>query len=117
MVGASMKRMAPKFDLQWIAAAIVLLLALGPMAVAQSSKVLALEDAVEFALKNYPAVRVALERVSAAQEGVGLARTSYLPRTDLFWHTNRATDNNDSGPLLPQSSTAPITRPATRTPS
>src|SRR5258707_2672382 len=117
MVGASMKRMAPKFDLQWIAAAIVLLLALAPMAVAQSSKVLALEDAVEFALKNYPAVRVALERVSAAQEGVGLARTSYLPRADLLWQTNRATDNNISGLLLPQSVIAPITGAVRLSPS
>ncbi len=104
-------------DLNWIAVAFVLLLALGPMAVAQSPKVLTLEQAVDFALKNYPAVRAALERVSAAQAGVGLARTSYLPRADMLWQTNRATDNNITGLLLPQSVIAPITGAVTLSPS
>src|SRR5712672_868866 len=98
-------------DLKWIALAFVLLLVLGPMAVAQSSKVLTLEEAVDFALKNYPAVRASLERVNAAQAGVGLARTNYLPRADMIWQTNRATDNNITGLLLPQSIIAPISGP------
>src|SRR5712664_3999113 len=103
--------------LKWIAVALVLLLALGPMAVAQSSRVLTLEQAVDFALKNYPAVRASLERVSAAQAGVGLERTSYLPRADMLWQTNRATDNNITGLLLPQSIIAPITGAVTLSPS
>src|SRR6266481_4171593 len=98
-------------DLNWLVVAFVLLLALGPIAVAQSPKVLTLEQAVDFALKNYPAVRASLERVSAAQAGVGLARTSYLPRADMLWQTNRATDNNITGLLLPQTVIAPITGP------
>jgi len=55
-----------------------------------SSKVLTLEEAVDFALKNYPAVRFfgAGQRCAG---GVGLARTSYLPRADMLWQTNRAT--------------------------
>src|SRR6266702_3095405 len=73
------------------------------------SKVLTLEDAVDFALKNYPAVRASLERVNAAQAGIGLARTNYLPRADMLWQTNRATDNNITGLLLPQSIISPIT--------
>src|SRR5258705_14014372 len=96
---------------KWIAVVFVLPLALGPMAVAQSSKVLTLEEAVDFALKNYPAVRASLERVTAAQAGVGLARTNYLPRADMVWQTNRATDNNVTGLLLPQSIIAPISGP------
>src|SRR5467141_1098066 len=80
-------------------------------------KVLTLEQAVDFALKNYPAVRASLERVSAAQAGVGLARTSYLPRADMLWQTNRATDNNITGLLLPQSVIAPITGAVTLSPS
>src|SRR5712664_799516 len=103
--------------LNLIVVAFVLLLALGPMAVAQSPKVLTLEQAVAFALKNYPAVRASLERVSAAQAGVGLARTSYLPRADMLWQTNRATDNNITGLLLPQSVIAPITGAVTLSPS
>jgi outer membrane protein len=104
-------------DLKWIAMVFVLLLVLGPMAMAQSSKVLTLEEAVDFALKNYPAVRASLERVNAAQAGVGLARTSYLPRADMLWQTNRATDNNITGLLLPQSVIAPITGAVTLSPS
>src|SRR5260370_18672861 len=104
-------------DLKWIALAFVLLLVLGPMALAQSSKVLTLEEAVDFALKNYPAVRASLERVNAAQAGVGLARTSYLPRADMLWQTNRATDNNITGLLLPHSGSAPISGAVTLSPS
>jgi outer membrane protein len=104
-------------DLKWIAVASVLVLALGPMAVAQSAKVLTLEEAVEFALKNYPAVRASLERVTAAQASVGLARTSYLPRADMLWQMNRSTDNNITGLLLPQSIIAPITGAVTLSPS
>src|SRR6266404_352189 len=103
--------------LKWIALALVLLLVLGPMAVAQSSKVLTLEEAVDFALKNYPAVRASLERVNAAQAGVGLARTNYLPRADMLWQANRATDNNITGLLLPQSVIPPITGAVTLSPS
>jgi outer membrane protein TolC len=75
------------------------------------------DEAVAFALKNYPAVRASLERVRAAEGGVGLARTTYLPRTDLLWQTNRATDNNITGLLIPNSVTAPITGPVTQSPS
>jgi len=47
--------------LRWIAIILVLLLSLGQNTLAQNRaedrKILALEDAVDFALKNYPAVR------------------------------------------------------------
>ena len=68
----------------------------------QPQRTFTLEQAVEFALRNYPAVRVALERLSAARAGVGLAQTSYLPRADMFYQANRATKNNIYGLLLPQ---------------
>jgi outer membrane protein TolC len=94
---------------------VVLLLAMGATVSAQSNqqkgKAFALEEAVEFALKNYPAVRASLERVRAAEAGVGVARTSYLPRTDLLWQSNRATDNNITGLTIPNSVIAPITGP------
>lgn len=70
-----------------------------------------LAEAVDFALKNYPAVRASLERSRAAEAGVGLAKTSFLPRADIMWQTNRATDNNITGLLFPNSVTAPITGP------
>ncbi|MDQ1408919.1 MAG: hypothetical protein QOJ41_654 [Acidobacteriaceae bacterium] len=100
--------------LRWITI-IVLSISLGQIARAQSlageNKTLTLEEAVDFALKNYPAVRVALERFKAAQAGVGLARTNYLPRADMVGQINRATDNNITGLVLPQSVIAPISGP------
>jgi outer membrane protein TolC len=81
------------------------------------AKVFTLEEAVEFALKNYPAVRSSLERARAAKAGVGVARTSYLPRTDLLWQSNRATDNNITGLTIPNSVIAPITGPVPASPS
>ena len=101
--------------LGWITITLVLLMSLGQTSLAQSSadqkKTLTLAEAVDFALKNYPAVRAALERVTAAQAGVGLARTNYLPHADVVWQTNRATDNNITGLVLPQSIIAPISGP------
>lgn len=78
---------------------------------AQSQQTFTLEQAVEFALKNYPAVRAALEQQSAAQSAVALTRTSYLPRADLLWQSNRATRNNVFGLLLPQAVISPISGP------
>jgi outer membrane protein len=72
---------------------------------------LTLFAAVDFALAHYPTVRESMERLSAARESVGLARTAYLPRTDLLWQSNRATRNNIFGPLLPQSVIPPISGP------
>ena len=101
--------------LRWITITLVLLICLGQTSLAQSSadqkKTLTLEEAIDFALKNYPAVRAALERITAAQTGVGLARTNYVPRADVVWQANRATDNNITGLVLPQSIIAPISGP------
>src|ERR1700756_2050359 len=83
----------------------------------QPRRVFTLEQAVEFALKNYPAVRASLERARSAEAGVGLAKTSYLPRADMLWQTNRATDNNVTGLLISQSVIPPITGVVTQSPS
>ena len=63
---------------------------------------LTINQAVEGALKNYPAIRVSQEQINAAAAGIQLARTSYLPRVDLLAQANRATRNNIFGLLLPQ---------------
>jgi len=70
-----------------------------------------LDQAVDFALANYPAVRASIERALASKQGVGLSRTTYLPRTDLLWQSNRATRNNIFGLVLPQSVVPPISGP------
>src|SRR5436189_2237273 len=72
---------------------------------------LALNDAVQLALKNYPAIKESRAHALAADETVGVARTAYLPRLDMVWQENRATTNNVFGLLLPQSIIPPISGP------
>jgi outer membrane protein len=97
-----------------------LLLAGGRSAWAQSPdeatvKEFTLEEAVDFALKNYPAVRASLEQANAARAGVSLARTDYLPRTDMLWQGNRASRNNVFGLLLPQAVIPTVSGPVLST--
>lgn len=70
-----------------------------------------LEDALQYADQHYPTIRAALENVNASTAGVAVARTAYLPRLDSLWQVNRATVNNVTGLLLPQSVIAPISGP------
>ena len=72
---------------------------------------LTLTDAVQLALRNYPAIKESRARAQAAEEGVGVARTAYLPRLDAIWQVNRATTNNVFGLLLPQSVIPSISGP------
>ena len=82
-------------------------------AVAQSpaSGPLTLHDAIQLALKNYPAIKESRARAQAAEEGVGIARTAYLPRLDMLWQENRGTTNNVFGLLFPQSTIFSMTGP------
>lgn len=61
------------------------------------------QQAVDYALANYPAVRAALEQYNAAQAGVGLAQTKYLPQMDGVWQMDRGSRESVLGVLLPQS--------------
>src|SRR5205085_3562144 len=72
---------------------------------------LTLDEAVQAALDHYPAIRERRARAQAADEGIGVARTAYLPRIDLLWQENRATTNNVFGLLLPQGVVPPISGP------
>ena len=74
-------------------------------------KTFTLEQGINHALTNYPAVRAARERVSAARAGVSLARTGYLPRADALWQSNRATRNNIFGLYFPNAVLSPISGP------
>src|SRR6266700_1030783 len=64
---------------------------------------LTLAQVIETAKEHYPAIKAAQAQQQAAQGAIGLAKTAYLPRTDILWQTNRATANNIYGLLLPQS--------------
>lgn len=72
---------------------------------------LSLNDAIQLALTNYPRLTESRSRADAADAGIALARTAYLPRLDLLWQENLATRNNVFGLLLPQSIVPPISGP------
>jgi outer membrane protein len=72
---------------------------------------LKLEQAIELALANYPALRLARAQKLAAEANIELSRTSLLPRADLLAQENRATRNNVFGLLLPQSTLPSISGP------
>jgi len=99
-----------------LSAAILCVLILFPnLSTAQSdqapSKALTLEDALNYALKHYPAVRASLEQVSAARAGVTLARTQYLPQLNGVYQDSRATQNQMPGIWLPTPITATVEGP------
>jgi outer membrane protein TolC len=70
-----------------------------------------LEEALAYAVTHYPTMQAALEQVNASAAGVTVARGGYLPRLDSVWQTNRATVNNVTGLLLPQSVLSSISGP------
>src|SRR5579862_8154450 len=63
---------------------------------------LAIQQAVDQALRSYPSIRVSQEQMTAAAAGIRLAQTAYLPRIDALAQVNRATRNTFYGLLLPQ---------------
>jgi outer membrane protein len=72
---------------------------------------LTLPQAVQLSMEHYPAVKAASEKAAAAAEGIGLARTAYLPHVDVLAQVNRATRNNAFGLLLPQAVVPSISGP------
>jgi outer membrane protein TolC len=76
-----------------------------------ATKVLKLEDALNYALEHYPAVRASLEEVTAAHNGVSLARTQYLPQLSGVYQVSRATQNQVPGIWLPTSITPTVEGP------
>jgi outer membrane protein TolC len=99
--------------LWWIGSALVGCV-LSPTAVAAQapgSGPLTVNDAIQLALKSYPAIKESQARSQAAEEGVGVARTAYLPRLDMIWQENRATTNNVFGLVLSQSVVPSISGP------
>jgi outer membrane protein len=74
-------------------------------------QVFTLNSSVEYALAHYPSVRAALERQQAANAGIGVARTNYLPRADVLWQTNLATHNDFFGLLFPQNVVPSVSGP------
>lgn len=78
---------------------------------AQSARALSLSEALDYARLHYPSVRAALEQKVAAERDVDVARAAYLPQVNLLYQINRATVNNITGVLLPQSVIPSISGP------
>ena len=78
---------------------------------------LTLNEAIDYAIKNYPSIRSAQSKVSAAKAGIGLAKTAYLPKGDAIYQTNRATRNNITGLLFPQNVVPNISGPVIANPN
>jgi len=93
------------------------LVAACPSAAQEVGASLTLDRAVALAMTNYPAIKESQARAAAAAEGIGVARTAYLPRLDMLWQSNRATRDNVFGLLLPQSVVPSISGPALPTKS
>lgn len=74
---------------------------------------LTLEQAIAIAIENYPSIKASLAQEFAAKSEIDLARTSYLPKMDLIWQTNRTTSNNITGSMYSQSIMPNITGPVT----
>jgi outer membrane protein len=78
---------------------------------APAPRTFSLEDALTYALQNYPAVRASLEQVNAARAGVTLARTQYLPSLSGVYQDSRATQNQVAGIWLPTAMTPTVEGP------
>jgi outer membrane protein len=87
---------------------IVALLLTGAVA---AQETIALKQAVERALSGYPGIAAAAAERDVATATIRIARQAFLPRIDGLLQLNRATHNNVSGLLFPQSTIAPISGP------
>ena len=104
---------------RWVLSCLAVLSGLAAPAWAQTpppqqatpAQVFTLQDALQYAVEHYPAVKAAIEQVNASTAGVTVAKSAYLPRLDSLWQMNRATLNNVTGLLLPQSTIPGITGP------
>ncbi len=84
------------FCLQWLSAR-------AQQSSAPGARVFTVQEAVDYALANYPSVRASLEQYNAAKANVGLAETNYIPRLDSVWQGDRGSRESVLGVLLPQS--------------
>jgi outer membrane protein len=70
-----------------------------------------LEQVIETASANYPSIKASQAQQRAAQGAIGVAKTAYLPHSDILWQTDRATANNILRLLLPQATIPSVTGP------
>jgi outer membrane protein len=93
------------------ALAMLTILAIASNVIGRQRQNITIQQAVEIAARNYPAIAVSQAQIETASAGIQLARTAYLPRVDSLLQVNRATRNNVFGLLLPQSVIPSISGP------
>jgi outer membrane protein len=92
---------------------VIVLVSISP-ALAQTTaepKTFTLEQAIEYALAHYPAIRASLEQVNAARAEVSVARAQYLPSLNGIYQNSRATQNQVAGIWLPTAITPTVEGP------
>jgi outer membrane protein len=70
---------------------------------------LTLIQTIDLAKRNYPEIKAAVFHQQAAEAGIQKARTAYLPKGSMLVQELRATSNNITGPLFPQTTIPQIT--------
>lgn len=78
---------------------------------ATTPRTFSLEDALNYALQNYPAVRASLEQLNAARAGISIARAQYLPSLSGVYQDSLATENQVAGIWLPTAITPTVEGP------
>lgn len=76
-------------------------------------KVFTLQEAIEYGVAHYPAVRASLEEFNSARAGVSVARAQYLPSLSGVYQDSRATQNQVAGIWLPTAITPTVEGPIT----
>ncbi len=90
---------------------LAVIVVVGPGGASAQPAPLTLGEAVRQALARDQAIAASTFEQGAAAAAIDIARQSYLPRVDGLLQVNRATHNNISGLLLPQSIVSPISGP------
>jgi len=72
---------------------------------------LTLNEVIAQALKNYPSLKEASARYQAAQAGIGVSKTAYLPSLDVFVQNTLGTYNRLPGLSFSQAGMMPVAGP------
>lgn len=104
-------RLLLTFTLAGIGASSISTAAQTPTTDSTPSQTFTLQEALQYAADHYPSVKAAVEAVQVSSAEVSVARAAALPRLDSVWQANRASVNNVTGLLLPQSVVPGISGP------
>lgn len=73
-----------------------------PIMAQNNSKTISLHDLLKQAETNYPLLKSKALDVQAAQKGIEISRSTFIPTLDASYQVNHATYNNITGMIYPQ---------------